>query len=190
MKGIYALLLVGLFCFAAVDAHAAEFNSVAVAGGIAIPEGSDATFYLHASLRWLLNDNWALEPEFGFLDQDEAEEECLARGCIVFGLRDISLGSNILYTGAIGRVQMFFGGGAAAHFRERQVTKDVEPPENPADLSETRLGLHVIYGADFPVNNSFDITTSAREDFIFRDEEDGGTQGVFKLYAGLRFYFD
>jgi len=164
-------------------------NSASVAGGAAWPEGMDGTWYVTAAFRWHLDDNWAIEPDIGYWNQDEAQELCLARGCVVYGLSDLQVGANFLYVGTASKIGLYTGGGLAGHWRDRTVTRDVSPPENAPDIDDARLGLQIIFGADIPIANAIDITLAIRNDWIFR-EDDLDTQAVAKVYGGLRFYFD
>jgi hypothetical protein len=170
-------------------------NSAAIAGGAAWPEDIDGTWYVTAGFRWHVDDNWAIEPDFGYWNQKNAQELCLARGCVDFGLRDIHAGGNLLFIGTWGDVGLYTGGGAAAHWRESEITNQVSPPHRSAQdgLSETRLGLQILFGVDIPITNSVDITAAIRDDFIFRDDDEvdlDGVSVVLKVYGGLRFYFE
>jgi len=135
-----------------------------------------------------LEDNWAVEPDFGYWKQDQAQTLHLGNGDLIYSLRDIHAGGNFLFMGTWGDVGMYAGGGAAAHWRKRETFQDVNPPKNNPDLDETRLGLQIVFGLDFPLNNSLDLTAGIRDDFIFRGDLD--TLTVFKAYGGLRFLFD
>ena len=185
------LLICVLGCILAGSsiAYADGRNSIAAAGGIAWIEDDDETWYVTAGFRFHLDDNWAVEPDFGYWRQEEAQELCLRRGCIVYSLRDMHAGVNVLYIGTAGKIGLYTGGGLAAHWRERQTVRDVTPPENNPDIDDTRLGLQILFGVDIPIGNNVDITAAIRDDFIFRDD-DLDTQTIVKLYAGLRFYFD
>ena len=193
-KTIVALVL-GCMLLGAGFAQAADGRtSVSGGAGYAWPENADGTLYVTAAFRFHFDDNWALEPDFGYWKQDNASELCLARGCVEFGLRDAHAGLNVLFIGTWGAVGMYTGGGAAAHWRKTEITQQVNPPHNSSldGAENTRLGLHMIFGADFPIAHSFDITAAVRNDFIFRDDDfgDSDVTTVFKAYAGLRVYFD
>jgi hypothetical protein len=156
---------------------------------LAWPEGTDATWYVTGGFRWHLDDNWAVEPDVGYWKQDEAQDLCLRRGCVAYGLSDFHAGLNVLYVGTAGDLGLYTGGGLAAHWRDRDITQNVTPPHNAPDVDKTRLGLHILFGVDIPIASAVDITTAARSEWIFRDD-DLDTQSVFKFTAGLRFYFD
>jgi hypothetical protein len=163
-------------------------NSFAIAAGGAWPENIDPTWYVTASYRWHLEDNYTIEPDFGYWKQDQAETLHLGSGDLIYSLRDIHAGGNFLFMGTWGDVGMYGGGGAAAHWRKREIFQNVNPPKNNPDLEETRLGLQIVFGLDFPISESLDLTAAIRDDFIFRGDLD--TQTVFKAYAGLRFLFE
>jgi opacity protein-like surface antigen len=164
-------------------------NSVAVAGGLAWPENIDATWYVTAGFRFHVDDNWAIEPDFGYWKQNEAESVQLSAGTLIYSLSDLHVGGNVLYIGSWGDIGMYAGGGAAAHWRKREIHQNVTPPKNNPDVDETRLGLQILWGLDIPIAHSVDFTVAIRDDFIFRDD-DLDTQTVFKAYGGVRFYFD
>jgi len=183
------LCALGFACLSEAETR----NSVSFAAGIAKPEAIDTTFYITGAFRWQFNEVWALEPDIGYWEQENAQDLCLARGCATYGLSDIHVGANLLLTGSWNSIGLYSGGGAAAHFRKSEITRQVTPPEPLPDRDATRLGLQILFGADFPINDSFEITGAIRNDFVFRDDEGGidlGVQSVFKAYAGLRFYLD
>lgn len=186
------LVLIGICPMAAQAAEGRE--SFWGAGGMAWPEGTDATWYVTGGFRYHLDDNWAIEPDFGYWKQDEAQELRLNRGTVVFSLSDFHVGGNLMLVGSWGDVGLYAGGGAAAHWRKSQIEQNVNPPHDSPEIDETRLGLQVIFGADFPITTNMDITAAIRDDFIFRGEDETGldldTQVVFKAYAGLRFYIN
>jgi opacity protein-like surface antigen len=188
LRKLLLALVLGCILLGSGIVYADGRNSVAVAGGVAWPEDIDATWYVTAGFRFHLDDNWAVEPDFGYWNNDEAQRLCLARGCVVYGLSDLHVGGNLLYVGTAGDIGLYTGGGLAGHWRNRETTKDLSPPENSKDIDETQLGVQLIFGADIPIANSVDITAAVRNDWIFRDD-DLDTSSVFKLYAGLRFYF-
>jgi hypothetical protein len=186
---IFAVVLICLVSFSFQTEAAEGRNSVSVAGGGAWPEGMDATWYITAAARWHLDDNWAIEPDFGYWKQDEAEVVHLQRGDLIYSLRDIHAGGNLLFIGSWGDVGLYTGGGAAAHWRSREISQNVTPPNVNPDADTTRLGLQILFGVDIPISDGIDVTAAVRDDFIFRDD-DLDTQVVFKAYAGLRFYID
>jgi hypothetical protein len=188
LRKFLLVFVLGCILVGSSSAYADGRNSIAAAGGIAWIEDDDETWYVTAGFRFHLDDNWAVEPDFGYWKQDEAQELCLRRGCIVYSLRDIHAGVNVLYVGTAGKIGLYTGGGLAAHWREREIERNVNPPEG-LPLEATRLGVQILFGADFPIGNNVDITAAIRDDFIFRDD-DLDTQTVVKVYAGLRFYFD
>ena len=188
MRRFIFLLIFGFLFISSALVFADGRNSFAVAAGGVWPENIDPTWYVTASLRWHLEDNWAVEPDFGYWKQNEAQTVHLKRGDLVYSLRDIHAGGNFLFMGTWGDVGMYAGGGAAAHWRKRETFQEVQPPENHPDLEETRLGLQIVFGVDFDLTQSLDLTAGIRDDFIFRGDLD--TLTVFKAYAGLRFMFD
>jgi hypothetical protein len=160
---------------------------------MAWPENTDATWYITGGFRWHMDDNWAIEPDFGYWKQDEAQELVLRRGTVIYSLRDIHAGANLLFTGTWGDIGLYTGGGAAAHWRKRETERDVTPPENSPEIDATRLGLQIVFGVDIPISRAMDFTIAIRDDFIFRGDDRGvdlDTQTVFKAYGGLRFYFE
>jgi len=175
-----------LICSARVFADGR--NSAAVTGGIVWPENTNATWGVSANTRWHFEDNWAVEPDFGYWKKNKAETLHLGSGDLLYSLRDIHLGANLLYMGTWNDVGLYAGGGAAAHWRKRETFQDVIPPKNNPDLDETRLGLQILFGVDIPITNAIDVTTVVRDDFIFRGNLD--TLTVLSLSAGLRFYWD
>ena len=186
MKRFLLAVVLGCILISSSFAYAAGQgrNSVAVAGGLAKPENIDATWYVTAGVRLHVDDNWAIEPDFGYWKQDEAE----VFPTVTYSLRDIHAGGNILYIGSWGDIGMYGGGGAAVHWRKREAEVDTAPPTNPT-LDETRLGLQILWGIDIPVAHSVDYTVAIRDYFIFRDD-DLDTKTLFKAYGGLRFYID
>ena len=189
MRKFLFIFILGCVLATSGIAYADGRNSIAAAGGIAWIEDDDETWYVTAGFRFHLDDNWAIEPDFGYWKQDEAQELCLRRGCVVYSLQDVHAGMNVLYVGTAGKIGLYTGGGLAAHWRSREIERNVTPPHRRRDIDETRLGLQILFGVDIPIANSVDITAAIRDDFIFRDD-DLDTQTVVKLYAGLRFYFD
>jgi hypothetical protein len=189
LRKFLLVFVLGCILVGSSSAYADGRHSIAAAGGIAWIEADEETWYVTAGFRFHLDDNWAVEPDFGYWKQDEAEDLCLRRGCIVYNLRDAHAGVNVLYVGTAGKIGLYTGGGLAAHWRKREVERNVVPPENNPDIEETNLGAQILFGVDIPIGNSVDITTAIRNDFIFRND-DLNNQSVFKLYAGLRFYFD
>ena len=190
MKKLLLAVVLGCVLIGSGSAFAADGrNSIAVAGGVAWPEDIDPTWYVTAGFRFHLDDNWAIEPDFGYWKQNEAEELVLNRGVLIYSLQDLHVGGNILYIGSWGDIGMYAGGGAAAHWRKRETERDVNPPKNNPDIEETRLGLQILWGLDIPIAHSVDFTVAIRDDFIFRDD-DLDTQTVLKVYGGIRFYVD
>ncbi len=192
MKKLLLTFVLGCILIASGITYAGDGrNSVAVAGGLAWPEGMDATWYVTAAFRWHADDNWAIEPDFGYWKQDEAESVRLQGGTLIYSLSNLHVGGNLLYIGSWGDIGMYAGGGAAAHWRQRETHQDVTPPKNNPDLEATRLGLQILWGLDLPITRSVDFTVAIRDDFIFRDDVDlDDVQTVFKVYGGLRFYLE
>jgi len=187
LRRFILLFALGCALVGSTMAFADGRNSAAVAGGIVWPENIDTTWYAAASARFHIEDNWAVEPDFGYWNQDKAETLKLRTGNVVYGAKDYHLGASLLYMGTWKDVGMYAGGGAAAHWRKRETTQDVVPPENHPDVDETRLGLQILYGVDIPIARTIDVTAAVRDDFIFRGDLD--TLTVITVYAGLRFYW-
>jgi hypothetical protein len=163
-------------------------NSVFVGAGFAKPENIDTTFYVTAGGRWEFAEHWAVDPDFGYWRANAVERQCPGPGCAVYDLRDVHAGASLVYVGAYRRVDIFVGGGAAAHFRKRIANLPPGSDKTAPEPSETRLGLHILSGVDVPLSRAFGLTFGVRANFIQRDEP-LENQFVLTGHGGIRFYF-
>jgi hypothetical protein len=163
-------------------------DSVAAEFGAIWPENTDVTWYAEVSARFHIENRLAVQPDFGYWKQDDAEHLHLAAGDLIYSLRDYHVGASLLWMGTWKDIGMYAGGGLAAHWRKRETSQDVVPPKNNPDIEETRLGLQILWGVDIPIAKMMDITATVRDDFIFRGDLDTLTH--IAAYGGLRFYWE
>jgi len=180
---VFAVLL-----FQLTFAYADNRNSVFFAAGVAKPEGIDATLYLTGGGRWEFKQGWAIDPMIGYWRADSVERQCPSPNCAVYDLRDVSAGASLVYVGPWRKIDLYVGGGAAAHFRKRYANLPAGSNKSAPEPSATRLGLQYVSGVDIPFTSSLGFTVGWRGDWIFRPDP-LDTQFVFSIDGGLRFYF-
>jgi len=184
MKLPLFLIVLGMISISFGSAYAEEAQSFFVAAGVAKPEDIDATFYVTGGYRWEFSRGWAIEPNVGYWKADNVERQCPGPTCSEYDLKDLHVGLHFLRVAPMGSADVFVGGGAAAHFRERTASTS-----RGVEHTSTRLGIHFRGGVEFPLASAISLTTGIGGDFVFRDVpfED---QFVLKAQAGLRFFFD
>lgn len=170
-----ALTLLTAVLLAAPGAHAQEQASLGFGAGLVRPEGVDSTFWVTANYRFRINDRLWLEPEVGYWEKSNDVPD------FDVTVEDLNFGANaILEFGrsGSGELQPWVGAGLGLH--RLKGVRDVGDVELGGTVS--KLGVHLLGGADFGLSETFDLFAAARFDIVSHRNQ-------FKLYGGLRYKF-
>jgi hypothetical protein len=174
MRRHLATTLLAAILFAPLT-YAQEQASLALGAGLVKPRNVDSTFWVTANYRFRIADRFWLEPEVGYWEKSDD-----IPGFDV-SVEDLNFGVNGILefgTSGSGALQPWVGAGLGLH-RVKGVADVGE-----AELGETqsKLGLHLLGGADFGLTETFDLFAALRYDIV-------PDRSQFKAYGGLRFKF-
>jgi outer membrane protein with beta-barrel domain len=155
--------------------RAEEQASLGFGIGLVRPTDVDSTYWVTANYRFRVTDRVSVEPEVGFWSKSND-----VPGFDVT-VEDLSFGANaILEWGGSGSgdLQPWVGAGLGLH-RLKGVA-DVGDVELGG--TQSKLGVHLLGGADYGLSETFDVFAAARYDIVSHANQ-------FKLYGGLRYKF-
>ena len=169
---IAAGLLAALF--GPPGARAQEQAALSLGAGLVDPEDVGSSFWITANYRFRIADHLLLEPEVGYWKKGED----------VFGgdvsLEDLQFGLNAIYM--LGRgtgIRPWAGAGLGLHLLKGVVGFD---DSGDFDDTESKLGIHLLGGADFVMSDAAALYAAARFDIV-------SDLNQFKLYGGVRYRF-
>lgn len=175
---IRTLALGGLALMATAPVQAQDQGSLSLGLGIVKPEDIDSTLWVTANYRFKLTGNLVLEPEAGIWKKTEGE------GDLEISLRDLNVGANLLYVSQMRKTSLWGGAGLGAHILKGTLALGGLGSESE---SETKLGVHLLGGLDYGLQDSLDLYGAVRYDLVSLEGDSNLNQA--KFYAGLRYRF-
>ena len=182
MNRIIRMLALGTLAFlATTPAGAQEQGALGFGLGFVKPEDIDSTLWVTANYRFRLTDRLVLEPEVGVWKKTEGDEDVAE-----VSLRDLNFGANVLYVAQSGgQTKLWGGAGLGAHILKGELL--LGGAIGSESDSETKLGIHLLAGADHRLQDSLDLFGSLRYDLVSLEGDSNLNQ--LKFYAGLRWRF-
>ena len=166
------LTVTAAILLAAPLARAQEQASLGLGAGLVKPSDVDSTFWVTGNYRFRIGDRLWLEPEAGYWEKGDDVPGVEA------SIEDLNVGLNAILSVPSGEIEPWVGAGLGLHLVKGVIgVGDVD-----IDDTETKLGVHLLAGLDFGLNETFDLFAALRYDIV-------SDLSQFKAYGGLRYKF-